>query len=119
MLVSYSSGAGVSGVIGSFCYAALCEIGLTPKTILISTIIVPLVGLVAFLLIEGPDALSTTSIGDGCIDDSYSTTKEDPPTTFQEKLRYLPKLTKYFIPMLINCLFEYIIGQTVGLFQLK
>lgn len=104
------SGDGFSGVFGSLVYAALCDIGFTPKTLLILMPVVPLVGIVAFFLIKESDSLSTDSIKDDCND---STTTETPPTN-GEKWRYLPKLTKYFIPMLINCLLEYMISQMVS-----
>lgn len=121
LLLAYSSGAGASGVIASFGYAALCDVGLTPKTILIWTLLVPLLGLVAFVCIKKSGLVSKAPSKDGCIDEKDSTTEEEPPTTLREKWQYLPKLTKYFIPMLCNCLFEYIISQTVSLvlFQKK
>lgn len=115
IIVSYSSGIGFSGVAASFFYAALCDIGFTPKTLLILMLIVPLLGLLAFLFIKETNVTNAPSLLDDEIGENDSnTTETPPPMSLSEKWRYLPKLTKYFIPILINCLLEYMIGQTVG-----
>lgn len=113
------SGDGFSGVFGSLVYAALCDIGFTPKTLLVLMPVVPLVKLVAFLFIREANAIDLPTLLDNeCIDESDSIVTETPPMTLIDKWRYLPKLKKYFIPMLINCLFEYFTSQMVSLNQI-
>lgn len=98
----------------SFFYAALCDIGFTPKTLLFLMLIVPLVGLVAFSYIKESNITRPASLLDDETGDNDSITSEAPPMSLSEKWRYLPKLSVYFIPILINCLFEYMVGQTVS-----
>lgn len=107
----------LSGVAASLSYAALSDIGFTPKTTLLLMLVVPLIEFVAFLFIHEShatdsstsDALSTTAL----IDQSDSST-ETSSMTPSEKWQYLPKLMKYFIPLLITALCEYIINQMVN-----
>lgn len=105
----------VSGVLASFCYAALCDLGLTPTTTLLMMLVVPLVGMIAFLLTKESNNANSSPLLDDEIDENDSNTVETSlPVSPTEKWRYLPQLTKFFIPMLINCLLEYMIGQMVG-----
>lgn len=125
ILVSYSSGSGLSGVIASSFYAMLCNIGFTPTTALYLTLVVPLMGLVAFLFIKESNATNSSPLLDDEIGDSDSNAMEcpndteAPPMSLSEKWRYLPKLSIYFIPMLINCLFEDMISSTVGVIEFR
>lgn len=126
LLLACSSGIGASGVAASLSYAALIDVGFTPKITLYLMLVVPLVELVAFLFITEsnaissptPDSSSTTSLIDDCTDGNGTTT-ETPPMTFSEKREYLPKLMKYFIPLFINYVLEYEINQMVNQFNLK
>lgn len=117
-----SSGIGASGVAAALSYAALTDVGFTPKTTLILMLVVPLVELVAFSFIKETNAIdlptSDSSSTASLIDDSTDgggTTTETPPMTFSEKREYLPKLMIYFIPLLINYICEYLINQMVSL----
>lgn len=125
ILLANSSGVGASGVAAAFSYAALSDVGFTPKTLLLLMIVVPLLQIMAFLFIKESnaieltisDSLSTESLIDDCTDDTSVATSDASPMTASEKWQYLPKLTKYMIPMLINCLFEYCIYQMVSSIQ--
>lgn len=122
LLLACSSGIGASGVAAALSYAALTDVGFTPKTTLILMLVVPLVELVAFSFIKETNAIdlptSDSSSTASLIDDSTDgggTTTETPPMTFSEKREYLPKLMIYFIPLLINYICEYLINQMVSL----
>lgn len=80
-------------------------------------LVVPLVGLAAFFFIKESNITNSPQLLDDEIDevdenDSHSS--EVPEMSLAEKWRYLPKLTKYFVPMLICSLLDYMTGQTVG-----
>lgn len=121
LLLAFSSGIGASGVAASLSYAALTDIGFTPKTTLYLMLIVPLMELVAFLFINESNAISlstsdsasTTSLIDDGSGGTESNT-EASSMTLSEKRQYLPKLMKYFTPLMINYISEYIINQMVN-----
>lgn len=124
--MAYSSGIGASGVPAALSYAALSDIGISSSIILLLMIVIPLLQIVAFLFIKESNAtelpISDTSSNTSLIDeyiDEASTTSDSPPMTLTEKWQYLPKLTKYFVPLLINCLCEYVITQMVRSIQLE
>lgn len=78
-------------------------------------LVVPLVGLIAFLFTKESNITNSPPLLDDETDGNDSHTVEaSGPVSLTEKWRYLPQLTKFFIPMLINCLLEYMIGQMVG-----
>lgn len=113
--MAYASGGGASGVAASLSYAALIDIGFTPKTTLYLMLIVPLVELVSFLFINESNAMASNSLSTtSLIEDGSGTATEAPCMTLSEKWQYLPKLMKYFNPLLINYICEYIINQLVN-----
>lgn len=122
ILVAFLTGAGASGVAGSLIYAALSDVGFTPKTTLLLMLVVPLVEFASFLFIKESntvessafDSSSTISLIDDDPDSTSGAMSEATPMSLTEKRQYLPKLTKYFVPLLIACLCEYTISQMVG-----
>lgn len=114
MLVSLSSGNGASGIAASLSYAALSGIGFTPKTTLLLVLVVPLAEIVAFFFVQESNAITSDSMSTTALVDENGPTIESFTMTFSEKWRYLPKLIKYFIPLLILCLCQYIINQMVS-----
>lgn len=105
-------------MIASSLYAALCGIGFTPTTTLYMMLAVPLLGLAAFLFIKEPNDASSSSLLDDENGENDSNTTEPPPLlSLSDKLHYLPKMSIFFIPMLINCLLEYMASQTVSLVE--
>lgn len=116
--MAWSSGSGFSGLAAALSYAALSDIGFTPYTTLLLMLIIPLLQLIAFLLIKEPNTVdlfienseSTASLIDDCIDQRDATT-DTTLLNMSEKLRYAPKLLKYFVPLLINFFCEYLINQ--------
>lgn len=118
IILAWASGSGLSGLAAALSYAALSDVGFTPDTTLLLMLIIPLLQLIAFLMIIEPNTVdlftsnseSTTSL----IDDHHYQSNEAPETTLldiSEKLRYSPKLLKYFLPLMINFFCEYIINQ--------
>lgn len=122
LLLALSSGIGASGVAASISYASLIDVGFTPKITLVLMLVVPLLELVGFLCITETNALDLSITSDSSsttalIDDSTDgcgTTTDTQPMTFSEKRQYLPKLLKYFTPLLINYICEYLINQMVS-----
>lgn len=117
LLMAYASGGGASGVAASLSYAALIDVGFTPKTTLYLMLIVPLAELVSFLFINETNALaSNSSSTTSLIEDGSGDTiaAEAPSMTLSEKWQYLPKLIKYFNPLLINYICEFVINQMVN-----
>lgn len=121
--MAFSSGGGASGVVASLSYAALTDAGLKPKTTIYFMIIIPLVELVAFLFITESDAINLTtsdsSSTTSLIDSGDSSARRTSATetlsmTFSEKRQHLPKLMKYFIPLLISHINKCIIVQMVS-----
>lgn len=117
--MAYSTGGGASGVAASLSYAALTDIGITPKTTLYLMLSVPLVEIIFFLFIKESnateestfDSLSTTSLIDSGVS---GTDTEIPSMSFSEKMQYLPKLMKYFGPLCVNFMCQYIVNQMVS-----
>lgn len=119
MISAWSSGTGAAGVAGSLTYAALIYIGFTPKETLLLMLIIPLMQLVSFaLILKEPhrigllssSASSSTSLIDHTIIDDV-TTIAAPPLTFQQKIKYAPKILKYVLPLLAVYVSEYFINQ--------
>lgn len=116
--MAWASGSGLSGLAAALSYAALSDIGFSPKFTLLLMLVIPLLQLVAFLLIKEPNnrdlfasgSESTTSLIDDRMEQS-DTTGETTLLNISEKLRYSPKVLKYFIPLLINFCCEYTINQ--------
>lgn len=121
ILIAHSSGEGASEVVASLSYATLTDAGLKPKTTLYLMLIIPLVELVAFLFISESNAInssvsdssSTASLIEGDSGASRADT-EVSSMTLSEKRQYLPKLLKYFNPLLISHICKCIIVQLVS-----
>lgn len=118
IILAWASGSGISGLAAALSYAALSDIGYSPEFTLLLMLVIPLLQLVAFLLIKEPNnrdlfasgSESTTSLLD---DDRFeqSDTAREATLNISEKLRYSPKVLKYFTPLLINFFCEYTINQ--------
>lgn len=117
IILAWASGSGLSGLAAALSYAALSDIGFTPKFILLLMLIIPLLQLVAFLLIKEPNNrdlfASSSEATTSLIDDSMEQSVTDGETllNISEKLRYSPKVLKYFFPLSLNFFCEFIINQ--------
>lgn len=107
-----------SGVAGSLTYAALLNIGFSPKATLLLMLVVPLIQLATFcVILKEPNRLftsssasSTTSLIDhSLIDQDISIAQV--PLTFQQKIQYFPKMLKYVLPLFAVYVGEYLINQ--------
>lgn len=105
----------------------MTQAGISPKNSLLIMISVPVLEAIVFtFLLRHPTSvkdLSDTSVvstektkeaGEGSTDPLSDDAK--PLDGFYEKLRYIPSLFKFIIPLLLVYLFEYFINQ--GLFEL-
>lgn len=118
IILAWASGSGLSGLAAALSYAALSDIGFTPSFTLILMLVIPLLQLIAFLMIKEPNHVdlsisnseSTTSLIDDRPNES-SRAAETRLLNMSEKLRYSPKLLKYFLPLMVNFFCEYIINQ--------
>lgn len=129
----------MAGVTGAFTYAALISIGLTTKCTLLLMLIVPaLEAVVFYFLLRNPKRTSpgrhpdmSTSPSTATIEESlinstsalyrnHVPTQELPsPVVMQQdlllgvraKVKYIPKLFKYILPLFTVYLCEYFINQ--------
>lgn len=120
VISTWSSGTGGAGIAGALAYATLITLGFTPKTTLLVMIIVPAIEAVAFYgLLRTPQTIPrndstvstiTTGTTDTAVEVGYKD-DEKPLTGLGSKLRYVPSLMKYIIPLSLVYLFEYFINQ--------
>lgn len=115
---TWSSGTGGAGVLGSFSYAALVSIGLSPTLTMLIMLIVPLIeGLAFWLLLRDPNEipqheLELESQNPQTMDIQESiVTKEEEEFSFNDKIRYMPSLLKYMLPIFLVYFAEYFINQ--------
>lgn len=109
--MAWASGSGLSGLAAALSYAALSDIGFSPKITLLLMLVIPLLQFVAFLMIKETNNLdllssfseSTASLINDHIEQSDATGEiSEPLLNISQKLQYSPKLLKYFICLLIN-----------------
>lgn len=137
---TWSSGTGGAGIVGSLSYAVMIGAGLTPKTTMLIMLVAPVLEAVAFWGILSHDnhvyveekrssQLSNNSAGGvdnkaGTFDSTVSVQARsdenlerdgveelEPLVGFKSKIRYIPRLFKYMIPLTLVYLLEYFINQ--------
>lgn len=117
MISTWSSGTGGAGILGSFSYAALISLGLSPaNTILLMSTIPLLEALTFWVLLRNPNSIPKQNS-----EPKYRQTLDDQENgsfnnnrakfTLGDKMRYMPSLMKYMIPFLLIFLFQYFINQ--------
>jgi battenin len=120
VISTWSSGTGGAGIAGAVSYAALTAIGLSSKHTLLVMICVPVLeGVVFWGLLRHPKgriAPLRTEHDDtpkklSSDAENYSSNEEKPLITLMDKVRYMPHLLKYMIPLSLVYLFEYFINQ--------
>ncbi|XP_052888711.1 battenin isoform X2 [Anopheles moucheti] len=122
VISTWSSGTGGAGIAGSLSYTGLTELGLTPKTTILIMLVVPALEAAAFWLLlrhkntDKPAEPEEAKEKPEEID--YTTLPEDerPLENWQQRIRYIPSLFIYMIPLVLVYLLEYYINQ--GLFEL-
>lgn len=129
MISTWSSGTGGAGIIGALSYASLTSFGVTPVNTMLIMLCVPVFeALIFWVLLRNPKSIvelvdsRTTSItaSTAQITDSQTTVdvskddlddEEKPLYGVANKLRYVPSLFKYMLPISLVYLFEYFINQ--------
>lgn len=132
VISTWSSGTGAAGLFGAFTYTALIAIGITASKTMLLMLIVPLLQALAFFVLlrcptrnciprsSNSSVASTASI----VDDTTYYTSFDAPNPghlldnphqpllgFRNKIRYLPKLLQYILPLFFVYLCEYFINM--------
>ncbi|XP_053657804.1 battenin [Anopheles marshallii] len=122
VISTWSSGTGGAGIAGSLSYTGLTELGLTPKTTILIMLVVPALEAAAFWLLlrhkNTDKAAEPEEAKEKPEEIDYNTLPEDerPLETWQQRIRYIPSLFIYMIPLVLVYLLEYYINQ--GLFEL-
>lgn len=109
VISTYSSGTGGAGIIGSFSYAALIAINISPVNTMLLMLCVPLLEGVAFwIFLRNPQCLPRNSSDVQHDSDKFETFHT---FTLGDKIRSLPRLLKYMIPLTSVFFLEYFINQ--------
>ncbi|KAK0086034.1 hypothetical protein PV325_004015 [Microctonus aethiopoides] len=111
-IVAWSSGTGGAGIIGAFSYAGLRTIVSTDQTLLVM-LVVPILEAIAFwIIIAKPNNDTIVRHGMSSQDQIITT----PKKSIKDKLKLLPGLIVFIVPLSLVYLFEYFINQ--GLHEL-
>ena len=133
VISTWASGTGAAGVTGALTYAALISFGFSSKESLLLMLIVPVVQTLAFfVLLRTPDgsvpsphnAIASDGANEPMLtendynDDSDTsvppqsrTSDEVPLAGIVDKLKYIPRLFKYILPLFTVYICEYFINQ--------
>lgn len=125
MISTWSSGTGGAGIAGSLSYAALIQIGLSPVATLLVMLVVPAIEAVTFWgILRNPEDVapresitsnhSTSSSNDLAKVESNQQDgdfEEESLVGFKNKIRLIPQLMVFVIPLTTVYLFEYFINQ--------
>lgn len=116
MISTWSSGTGGAGIFGSFLYAVLIEIGISPVNTMLIMLSVPLLeGATFWMLLRSPNTIpkrdSEPQFNQSPNDQETATSGTETKMSIGDKIRYVPSLLKYVIPLLAVYLFEYFINQ--------
>lgn len=119
-IIIFFKGTGGAGVLGSFSYATLISIGLSPTNTMLIMLIVPIIEGIAFWgILRNPNGipkqeLESQNLQTMCKQDSSITKEEgeeEENFSFNDKIRYMPSLLKYMIPLFLVYFAEYFINQ--------
>lgn len=124
-ITGWASGTGAAGLIGSFGYAALTSLGLSPSSTILIMLFIPV--LMAFSYIALPTVdFSRSRVYAELDNDSEETDKDEAHTgnslaplnngSLKDKFKLLSPLLKFMIPLFLVYFAEYFINQ--GLFEL-
>lgn len=130
VISTWSSGTGGAGITGSLSYAVMIGAGLTPKTTLLLMLISPVLEATAFwgllrhnnhIIVDEKEEIASrrTTPAQGALtekerldmEQSAAAGELEPLTGFKSKMRYVPKLLIYMVPLTLVYLLEYFINQ--------
>ncbi|XP_050314387.1 battenin [Anthonomus grandis grandis] len=111
---AWSSGTGGAGVIGALSYSLLQQIGM--KTTLLMMLIVPVMSAVSFWIILPVPSAQDISAALEIQQKVNAEEVENPKAVLLKKLKLIPGLMKFMIPLGLVYLFEYFINQ--GTFEI-
>lgn len=116
MISTWSSGTGGAGIFGSFSYAALISMGVSPVNTMLLMLSVPLIEGAAFwIILRNPCMIpkrdSESEFQTAPDDQEAGVETKAAKLSLAEKIRYVPTLFKYMIPLSLVYLFEYFINQ--------
>lgn len=108
---TWSSGTGGAGVFGALSYAALNKLGL--RNALLIMLIVPVtMGISFWGILKSPEERNELSTQHNVNEEEI----KNPKSAFMKKIKQVPGLLKFMIPLGLVYLFEYFINQ--GMFEL-
>lgn len=113
VISTWSSGTGGAGVIGALSYASLATVLSVENTLLVM-LSVPLLQAITFWGVLKHPVDTKIVIEDGV--ESQEQIIKVPEKSFRDKIKLVPGLLKFMIPLGLVYLFEYFINQ--GLFEL-
>lgn len=117
VISTWSSGTGGAGIIGAASYAGL-RVFMSSADALLLMLIVPVIQALTFwLMLKHPEPSVTLVVENGGVG-SQEQIIEAPKMTVGEKMRLVPGLMKYMIPLGLVYLFEYFINQGLVSFLL-
>lgn len=124
VISTWSSGTGGAGIFGSFSYAALISIGVSPVNTMLLMLSVPLIEGAAFwILLRNPCNIpkkdSQTDLKKAPNDEESVVDEKEQNMSLGDKIRYMPSLLKYMLPLGLVYLFEYFINQGLVILHQK
>ena len=114
VISTWSSGTGGAGIVGAISYALLRAVGLNNQQTLLVMITVPVLeGLMFFGLLRSPKPLDERLADQKKSEEDLDNVEEniEPLNGFKEKMKYIPSLFIFMIPLSLVYLLEYFINQ--------
>uniref|UniRef100_A0A336LVK9 Battenin n=1 Tax=Culicoides sonorensis TaxID=179676 RepID=A0A336LVK9_CULSO len=116
---TWSSGTGGAGIIGTVSYSALKQLGFASQQLMLGMISVPIFEAIIFWGLLRHKKITTNQAENGLNDNNkdieqHKETSNAPSIT--DRIKFLPKLLKYAIPLFVIYFSQYFINQ--GLFEL-
>lgn len=115
VISTWSSGTGGAGIFGSFSYAALISLGVSSVNTMLLMLSVPLIEGAAFwLLLRKPCNITKRNADtefNSAADQETGVENKQMTMSLGDKIRYMPSLLKYMVPLGLVYLFEYFINQ--------
>lgn len=121
MLTAWASGTGSAGIIGSFSWAGLIALGLSPSDTLRIMLIMPVIQAATFwLLLRAPQqqtqsnsnnkstdiaAIESNECSTECISPAV---QEEKLSGLKAKLKFLPQLSSFILPLVMVFISDYV-----------